>query len=522
MSESKQTSWFPRSPPRPCGLRVVCFHGAGCSDSIFTLARLSGKVAHNPFLQWQQDEENDVQVLGVQLPGREQQYTVSPFKSIEAAAKAFVDNCQAIFDVPYVLVGHSVGSWLAHAIALELIGRGLKPPQKLYLAAFPAPTIPLNLRPWNMSRSMNDDELKEEALAWGVNPVVLREDIWATYGPLFRADFKLFDERPQMMPDQASLGSIPITVTHAIRDTRITRELIETWRTISTRCTIDTSDGEHLFVYDPVARAAWFDRIIKDIEKTGFTRLSDESVMQEIATTILNEGHAPTPNELAFSFGEAHEAILTQLRELAEQRYLTLHPHTHHILTVPPFSQLPTSVSIRSQPNGKVWWCTSIFAALCAASVALAHEPLIAITTTLGGEDRQVRIHVRFGALWSEEDEAAEALTRQMRVQSADPAGRQPYVVLSDVLTRSQIDNEYCLHFPFCALLNQSRTQLQVDPDESVFEAVDEGDGAIALFRQKQDVEPWCRQHGFPRGRVVKLARAWELAQLYCKSRWKW
>ena len=47
--------WLPRTPPRRCGLRVVCFHGAGCSDSIYTLSRIAGRVAHNPLLAWEQD-----------------------------------------------------------------------------------------------------------------------------------------------------------------------------------------------------------------------------------------------------------------------------------------------------------------------------------------------------------------------------------------------------------------------------------------------------------------------------------
>ena len=41
---------------------------------------------------------------------------------------------------------------------------------------------------------MSVAELQEECKLWDVNQVVLREDVWATFEPLLRADFSLFDQ----------------------------------------------------------------------------------------------------------------------------------------------------------------------------------------------------------------------------------------------------------------------------------------------------------------------------------------
>ncbi len=59
------------SSPR---LRIVCFHSAGSAENIFTgMARVGGKRVPNLLMQFAM--ENNIEVLALQLPGREKRRT---------------------------------------------------------------------------------------------------------------------------------------------------------------------------------------------------------------------------------------------------------------------------------------------------------------------------------------------------------------------------------------------------------------------------------------------------------------
>ncbi|EGD81267.1 hypothetical protein PTSG_13169 [Salpingoeca rosetta] len=395
-ADERYNAWFPRTPPRECGLRVVCFHGAGCSDTVYTISRVAGKMAHNPLLAWQQDEENDVQVLGVQLPGRDQRHSVPPFTSINDIVDAFVADCGHLFNTPYVLVGHSVGSWIAHGVAKKLMAQGYEPPLQLFVSAFPPPTIPAAKRPWNSSRVMSDSELQAEARAWGVNPVVFQQHVWSTYAPLFRADFRLFDEQRPMSSADAWLGSVPIHVTGASHDTRIMPHLLNGWRKLSSHCSVDTVDGGHLFVFDAPARASWFDMIIKGVDALTISRLTPQVLLHDVISSIVNHGTAPSIDRLARAHSETAETITTALCSLPG---VVVHPLLASVVEVQPFSLVPSSVCIRSHISDATWWAPTLFAALGAAGTALAEQPLLSITCSVGGAEQQASIVVRHGQL---------------------------------------------------------------------------------------------------------------------------
>ena len=112
-----------------------------------------------------------------------------------------------------MLVGHSAGSWIAHGVGLRLIQLGYSPPLKLYVSAFPPPTLPEHKRPWTRCRHMSETGLMEEAKKWGVNPAVFQPSIWQTFGPLFRADFSLFDEQKPMVSAQSRVRKISTAQT---------------------------------------------------------------------------------------------------------------------------------------------------------------------------------------------------------------------------------------------------------------------------------------------------------------------
>ena len=55
------------------------------------------------------------------------------------AAIALADELQAAncFDRKYVILGHSLGGWMAHELVCELVTRGMKPPEPKPTSAAP-------------------------------------------------------------------------------------------------------------------------------------------------------------------------------------------------------------------------------------------------------------------------------------------------------------------------------------------------------------------------------------------------
>lgn len=54
--------------------------------------------------------------------------------------------------VPFCVIGHSLGTWLAFEVASLLREKGLPQPRAAFLSAFPAPDIPEGDRPWKVNR----------------------------------------------------------------------------------------------------------------------------------------------------------------------------------------------------------------------------------------------------------------------------------------------------------------------------------------------------------------------------------
>jgi hypothetical protein len=68
-----------------------------------------------------------------------------------------------------------------------------------------------------------------------------------------------------------------------------------------------------------------------------------ERARRAIYDTIVRSGRAPTPADLATSFGTDEEAVANSYRVLADAHVIVLRPGTVEIAWAPPFSSVPTS-----------------------------------------------------------------------------------------------------------------------------------------------------------------------------------
>merc|ERR1712032_1239798 len=88
-------------------LRVLCFHGAGSTESIYT-------CPGTPFIAWVK-ERKDVEICAFDYPGRNRLVKARKQTTTHALARDLLATIhQKLTDgVPYIVWAHSVGTWVA-------------------------------------------------------------------------------------------------------------------------------------------------------------------------------------------------------------------------------------------------------------------------------------------------------------------------------------------------------------------------------------------------------------------------
>ncbi|MFC0437906.1 thioesterase II family protein [Kutzneria buriramensis] len=124
MTGSWLMSWHPAPTGRPT-LLCVPPAGAGCAQ----------------FRAWQQEAGDDIAVLGVQLPGRENRWLdpspASVGDAVDAVLAELADRVAP--GQPLVIFGHSFGALLGYEIAKALLAYGRTPPKALVVSAVRPP-----------------------------------------------------------------------------------------------------------------------------------------------------------------------------------------------------------------------------------------------------------------------------------------------------------------------------------------------------------------------------------------------
>jgi thioesterase domain-containing protein len=95
------------------------------------------------FHGWQKKFPDTVDVLPVELPGRNSRMMEPKPSSMAELIKGLADGVKAYgaLSKPYVLFGHSLGGWVAYELAAELLKRGEPAPQLFVVSGVRAPHL---------------------------------------------------------------------------------------------------------------------------------------------------------------------------------------------------------------------------------------------------------------------------------------------------------------------------------------------------------------------------------------------
>ena len=127
----RPTPWLLREPLADTEARLYClpYSGTGASS----------------FRHWPQ-RLGPVEVCPLQPPGRENRIGQPAHEHVEAWVTDAADGLAEHLDRPYALFGHCTGALLAHALAVRLQVRNVRPPGRLFVSSCRVPHWPPSCR----------------------------------------------------------------------------------------------------------------------------------------------------------------------------------------------------------------------------------------------------------------------------------------------------------------------------------------------------------------------------------------
>jgi len=195
----------------------------------------------------------------VELPGRGARIDEPAFRQMDALADTLCDVLQPLLDLPFAFFGHSMGAYVAYALARQLTDARGQTATHLFVSGAAAPDRAPRHPPLH---SLPERDLIGALNALGGTPasVLARDELVAALLPTIRADLMLAET--YVAPRSARLPCA-ITAFGGTSDA-IDRRLLQAWSNFTADAfRLHMFPGDHFFV----ARmgAAVVEEIIRDL-----------------------------------------------------------------------------------------------------------------------------------------------------------------------------------------------------------------------------------------------------------------
>jgi surfactin synthase thioesterase subunit len=238
-------NWFVCPQPRPtAAAQLFCLPYAGAGASAFH--------------RWPAAIDPDVEVLAVQLPGRENRILEDPDFELAELADAIVARA----DKPFALYGHSLGGRYAFEIVRHLHRIGGPLPVRLYVGACRAPHIHA-AGPFDGLSKVDDDELlRRIEQGGGLSAAVLAEpELVELLLPVLRADFQKLDDYVFVAGEPVP---VPVVAFAGRTDRAVPLADIQAWQPhAGAGLTVHEVDGDHFFLQHDAGQVT--DVLAKDL-----------------------------------------------------------------------------------------------------------------------------------------------------------------------------------------------------------------------------------------------------------------
>lgn len=224
------------SSNRDAVARLFCFPFAGGGASVFR--------------NWAAHVAGDIELVAIQLPGRESRIAETPFTSIRDICAALAVDIAPMLDRPYAFYGHSLGSLVGFSLARELRRIGAPMPIHLFLSGRRAPHLPSGRRPlYDLPR---EELLAELGRLEGTPRAVLEnEELLELFLPLLRADFQVNETYEHATQPPLPCGA---SVMGGLTDEAADRAQLEAWQEhFEGKVDVSMFPGGHFYVDQALA-----------------------------------------------------------------------------------------------------------------------------------------------------------------------------------------------------------------------------------------------------------------------------
>lgn len=179
-NRSVRASWLACPQPRPdAALRLICFPHAG-----------GGAASFHPFAALLPPA---IEMMAVQLPGRETRLGEAPFRAMAPLVEAVQRGIAPVLDKPFAFFGHSMGALVAFELARALRRSGMPLPGSIVVSGRRAPTVPNTEAPLHV---LSDTAFVDALVRrYDAIPRVIRDEpeLMALFIPVMKADFATFE-----------------------------------------------------------------------------------------------------------------------------------------------------------------------------------------------------------------------------------------------------------------------------------------------------------------------------------------
>ena len=221
----------PIRPNRSATLRLFCFAYAGGGASVY--------------MPWAKLLPDDVEIVAVQLPGREARFHEAPLTNLVEVMDGIAHAVGANLDKPYMLFGHSLGALIAFELTRRFVAHARPLPQALVVSGKRSPQMPSRRRPF--ARLPDAEFIAEIANYKGTPSSILENrELMDLILPRLRADATLFDDS-----QYRSSGRLPcpIVAFGGSDDAHVNADELLGWGELTETFSHHTFIGDHFFIH---------------------------------------------------------------------------------------------------------------------------------------------------------------------------------------------------------------------------------------------------------------------------------
>jgi len=237
------------SCPRPdARARLFCFPYAGGGASVFR--------------EWSRLLPPHIEVVGVQLPGRESRIRERPLTRTDQVVETLMPALAQFFDLPYALFGHSLGALLAFECARSVRRQGHRGPSHLFVSGRFAPQ--LRDEEHAVHHLPTPQFIEHVKGLGGMSRAVFEEpELVQLLLPALRADFAIH-ETYNYAPEPPL--ECPITAFGGTADRRVSYQRLVAWREqTQNRLEVHQLPGGHFFLRDAHVEKAVLARVAAEV-----------------------------------------------------------------------------------------------------------------------------------------------------------------------------------------------------------------------------------------------------------------